>query len=82
MILRLHPMFHAMLESVVNFEEITTLPTSTRERLFTLSPGARGGWNLGDQQLILGFAVPVTWGEGERDTAAFFYLSYELPFKK
>jgi hypothetical protein len=52
------------------------------ERLFTLSPGARGGWDLGDQQLILGVAAPVTWGAGEREAAFFFYVSYELPFKK
>ena len=40
----------------------------TRETLFTLSPGARGGWNLGDHQLILGLAIPITWGGGrDRD---------------
>jgi hypothetical protein len=26
--------------------------------------------------------VPVTWAAGGHETAAFFYVSYELPFKK
>jgi DtxR family Mn-dependent transcriptional regulator len=81
-IYRLRPMLHLMLESVVNFDEYPTLDGTGRETLFTLSPGARGGWNIGDQQLILGVAVPVTWGAGEIDSGAFFYLSYELPFKR
>ena len=82
-ILRVHPMFHAMLESVLTSEELPSEPGRTRrEQLFTVSPGVRGGWDLGDQQLILGFAVPVTWGGAERETSAFLYLSYELPFKK
>ena len=82
-ILRLHPMLHAMLETVVNFDELPTIAGTVRERAFTLSPGMRGGWNLGDRQLILGFAVPITWSsEEDTDTAAFLYFSYELPFKK
>ena len=82
-IVRLHPMFHAMLETVLLSQEQASIPGATvRERLFTVSPGARGGWDLGDHQLILGVAVPITWGGGGHDTAAFFYLSYELPFKK
>ena len=81
-IVRLHPMLHAMLESVVNFDEQPAATGTIRERFFTLSPGARGGWDVGDDQVILGVAVPITWGEGERDTAAFVYVSYELPFRK
>jgi hypothetical protein len=53
-----------------------------RSAAFTLSPGARGGWNIGDHQLIVGAAIPITWTEGSTDTGAFFYLSYELPFKR
>jgi hypothetical protein len=71
-----------MLESVVAFEEYPTVEGTARETFLTVSPGIRGGWNVGDQQLILGFAVPLTWGAGETDSAAFFYLSYELPFKR
>jgi DtxR family Mn-dependent transcriptional regulator len=81
-IVRLHPMFNAMLETVLLSEEEASGPgTTARRELFTLSPGVRGGWDLGDHQLILGVAVPITWRGGERETAAFFYLSYELPFK-
>jgi DtxR family transcriptional regulator, Mn-dependent transcriptional regulator len=81
-IVRLHPMLHAMLESVILFDEQANVG-SVHEKTFTLSPGLRGGWNLGDTQLILGVAVPFTWtGDSDHDTAAFFYLSYELPFKK
>ncbi len=82
-IVRLRPMLNAMLETVVNFDELPTAVGTVRDKAFTLSPGVRGGWNFGDKQLILGFAVPITWtGDEDADTAAFFYLSYELPFKK
>jgi hypothetical protein len=75
-------MVHAMLESVLAYEDLPSIVGTGHERLFTLSPGARGGWDVGDQQLILGVAVPVTWVAGGHDTAAFFYVSYELPFRK
>ena len=81
-IFRLKPMFHLMLESVLQSAEARTVDGTSRAGLFTLSPGARGGWNIGDHQLVLGFAVPVTWDEDRSETAAFFYLSYELPFKR
>ncbi|HEV3486556.1 MAG TPA: iron dependent repressor, metal binding and dimerization domain protein [Vicinamibacterales bacterium] len=81
-IYRLQPMLNLMLESVLSFDEFTTGAGTARETSFTLAPGARGGWNVGDQQLILGFAVPVTWAGGDSDTGAFVYLSYELPFRK
>jgi DtxR family Mn-dependent transcriptional regulator len=81
-IYRLRPMFHLMLESVVSFAETRVPGATERETLFTLSPGVRGGWDLGDKQLILGFAAPITWGANETEPGAFVYLSYELPFKK
>lgn len=81
-IYRLRPMLHLMLESVANFEEFATLDGTGRETFFTLSPGVRGGWNIGDHQLILGLAIPVTWNGGEAQSGSFFYLSYELPFKR
>jgi len=81
-IYRLAPMFHLMLETVGVFDEQPTR-TYTVTKAFTASPGARFGWNVGDDQLIVGLAVPVTWTVDERrDTAAFVYVSYELPFKK
>jgi hypothetical protein len=75
-------MFHLMLESVLQSVEQREVDGTSRSTLFTLSPGARGGWDIGDHQLVLGFAVPVTWDEERTETAAFFYLSYELPFKR
>ena len=54
--------------------------TKGREVVFTLSHGARGGWNLGDHQLILGAAVPVTWVASDASASVLLYASYELPF--
>jgi DtxR family Mn-dependent transcriptional regulator len=81
-ILRVKPRFHAMLESVLGYEDLPSTIGTGRERRFTLSPGARGGWDLGEKQLVLGFAAPVRWLAGHHETAAFFYVSYELPFRK
>jgi hypothetical protein len=81
-ILRLLPMVHALVETVVEFPEVPGGGGTARETAVTLSPGARGGWDIGEHQLIVGVAVPVTWGEGTRQEAAFVYLSYELPFRR
>ena len=76
-------MFHPMLELVGSFDELPDGDVTSRTKSFTASPGARGGWNIGDHQLILGFAVPITWTADEvRQTAAFVYVSYKLPFRK
>jgi DtxR family Mn-dependent transcriptional regulator len=80
-IYRLRPMFHLMLESVISFDQSLAEVGTTRDTAFTLSPGFRGGWNVGDKQVIVGFAVPTTWGD-TTNTGAFFYFSYELPFGK
>jgi hypothetical protein len=63
-ILRVKPMFNLMVETVY-------------ENSLVVSPGVRGGWNIGDKQLILGAAVPI----GSDETAFIAYLSYELPFR-
>ena len=81
-IYRLRPMFNVMIENVLSFDEFVDIDGTARETFFTISPGARGGWNLGEQQLIVGLAVPVTWGAGETDAGTFVYVSYELPFKQ
>lgn len=81
-IYRLFPMFNLMLESMVNFDEVFAATTTEHERGVTLSPGFRAGWDVGDKQVVAGFAVPTTWRAGERATGVFFYFSYELPFKK
>ncbi len=80
---RLRPMLNAMVESVFeSSQEIAGPGTTSRQTSFTLSPGARGGWNLGDHQLIVGLAVPVTWTAGTSEAGAFVYFSYELPFAR
>jgi DtxR family Mn-dependent transcriptional regulator len=81
-IYRVRPMVHVMLESVVGYEESILDEGTGRDTAFTLSPGVRAGWNLGDQQLVLGAALPIVWIDGNTDTGAFLYLSYELPFKR
>jgi DtxR family Mn-dependent transcriptional regulator len=82
-IYRLRPMVNLMLESVVRFDEVTGDGIEThRENAFILSPGIRGGWNVGDQQIVVGAAVPVTWIDGGTETGLLVYLSYELPFRK
>jgi DtxR family Mn-dependent transcriptional regulator len=82
-IYRLRPMVNLMLETVVRFDEVTGEGTVThRENAFVLSPGVRTGWNIGEQQVIVGAAVPVTWIDGRTETGLIVYLSYELPFKK
>jgi DtxR family transcriptional regulator, Mn-dependent transcriptional regulator len=81
-IYRLRPMFNLMLEGVMLFNELSGEDDTSRENTFTLSPGARGGWNFGDRQLVLGAAMPITWVQGSVETGLLVYLSYELPFKK
>ena len=86
-IYRVRQMFNLMLESVLRFDELIEegqlfVGDTRRETAFVLSPGARGGWNLGDQQLILGIAMPITWVADEVETGLLLYLSYELPFRK
>jgi DtxR family Mn-dependent transcriptional regulator len=80
-IYRVRPMFNVLVEGLVeSMEELTDSHATSRAGAFTLSPGARGGWNFGDHQMILGVAVPLTWTGGATETAVFGYLSYELPF--
>ena len=74
-------MFNLMMESVIFFDQSLAEVGTSRDTTFTLSPGFRGGWNVGDKQVIVGFAVPTTWSD-TTNTGAFFYFSYELPFRK
>jgi DtxR family Mn-dependent transcriptional regulator len=77
------PMFNLMFETVVESEESVVGPgLSDRSAVVTFAPGARGGWNIGDAQLILGLAVPFIRQEGETDVGLFTYFSYELPFAR
>jgi len=78
-IVAVRPMFQLMLEWVATS---TLIDVGDRETAYTISPGVRGGWNFGDTQLVIGFAVPVTRGAQQNQVAGFGYLSVELPFKK
>jgi hypothetical protein len=53
-----------------------------RKNGFTVSPGARVGWNRGDAQVVVGVAAPVVWLNGSALLSGFGYLSYELPFNR
>jgi hypothetical protein len=82
-ILRVRPMVNLIFEAVAASDEfINGAGSSAREMTITLSPGIRGGWNIGDTQLILGVAVPLGLTNGEVDPAILSYVSYELPFHK
>ena len=67
---RLTAMFHLVMESVVEVGESATF-----------SPGFRRGWNIGDHQLVLGAAAPLTTADGRSTLALLTYFSYELPFR-
>lgn len=86
LIWRMQPMWHLMLESVVSFDDTVRDtprgPATLRERTVLISPGIRGGWNVGDAQWVIGVAVPMTTSSGDTSAALLTYLSYELPFRK
>ena len=67
---RVAPMFNLMFETVVEIGEATTV-----------SPGFRRGWNIGDRQIVVGAAIPVTRVGGRSTAALLTYFSYELPFR-
>jgi DtxR family transcriptional regulator, Mn-dependent transcriptional regulator len=82
-IYRLRPMLNLMMEAVVDLQESPSGPGITdRQNVGILSPGVRGGWNVGDQQIVVGAAVPVYFGREDTNVGIFGYFSYELPFKK
>jgi hypothetical protein len=54
---------------------------SGHDRATIVSPGVRGGWNIGEKQIVWGLAAPITRG-AVRDHGILLYLSYELPFSK
>ena len=76
-----HGMLNLMLESLATFDEVITDAGTTRSRGLTLSPGFRTGWDIGEKQVVVGFAAPTLWRDGEIVTGAFAYFSYELPFR-
>jgi hypothetical protein len=81
-IYRLRPMFNLMLESLVTFDEFLDQTGTNRDTTLTLSPGFRGGWDVGEKQIVVGAAVPISWSDDGTSAGVFLYFSYELPFKK
>lgn len=82
-IYRLRPMLNLMLESVVTRQAGMTGPAHVDHTTVTiLSPGFRGGWNIGEAQIIVGAALPITFSAGANDVGVFTYFSYEAPFWK
>jgi DtxR family Mn-dependent transcriptional regulator len=77
---RVRPMVHLMLENVVEWEESVDAAVTTRDRIVTVSPGVRFGWNSGNAQSIFGVAMPLEFARGDTGVGALGYFSYELPF--
>jgi hypothetical protein len=78
---RTTPLFHLMLESVLEFEATIDETSATgHQRALTVSPGFRRAWNIGEKQIVIGAAVPVITGAGDTTFGALTYFSYELPF--
>ena len=78
----MRPMFNLMLEAVAEFEEEVGRGRRHRahERLDGI-PRISDRLERFGPQIILGFAVPMTFADDATDAAAFVYFSYELPFK-
>jgi DtxR family transcriptional regulator, Mn-dependent transcriptional regulator len=84
---RMKPMLNLMLESVGVWPQTVQnagTPDSSKRRdsVVTVSPGLRTGWNHGNAQTIIGFAMPVTIINGNTSAGVIGYFSYELPFVK
>ncbi len=78
---QVRPMLNLMLEETLEFQQSVSGPGAvSRQVEFVLSPGVRGGWNIGDQQIILGAAVPIILADRKAHCGGVAYLSYELPF--
>ncbi len=76
-------MFQLMLEDVVEFDSFLDADARRgRRTTMTVSPGLRGGWNVGRNQVVLGAAMPVdTSGRGS-SVSVLGYVSLEGPFRR
>lgn len=63
---QMRPMVNLMLEAVGEFVALpVTFGQTTRARQMTISPGVRGGWNIGDTQVIVGIAAPISFAHND-----------------
>jgi hypothetical protein len=80
---RARPMINVLIENAWLWaEQLDEAGVTSRMASYTLSPGVRGGWNIGDAQLVIGAAVPVVWTSDRAEVGGFLYFSYELPFRR
>ena len=63
-------MLHVMFESMAAVGES-----------FVVSPGFRRGWDIGESQIVVGLAVPITFADDDHRASLLTYVSYELPFR-
>ena len=73
---RARPMFHPMLEAVVEWED----RADGRAAVWTVAPDFRTGWDVGATQTVVGLALPLVVDGGAVSAGGFLYFSYELPF--
>jgi hypothetical protein len=77
------PLLNVLLElTATSDEHVGAGGERLRDNAMTISPGVRKGWNVRDQQIVVGAAVPVSVGEDGADLALLMYFSYELRFRK
>ena len=70
-----------MLENVLEFEDAVEEEMRVgRQRTLTISPGFRRAWNAGEQQIVVGLALPISRSNNDVSVSALTYFSYELPF--
>lgn len=75
------PNFNLMLEYLWLAEaELSETGQVLRPAANILNPGFRYAANVGSLQIVPGFAVPITFVNGETNAGVFLYLSFEHPF--
>jgi hypothetical protein len=85
LIWRARPMLHllveAVAESAARIESAGAVEEVARDGRFLLSPGFRGGWDVGRSQLVVGAAAPIEFTAGERSVGLALYFSFETAFR-
>ena len=81
-ILLLNSNFNFMLEYVYNYNNIFNNNGEKEYKgIGILNPGVRYAINIGELQIVPGFAVPISFSDNNSSTDLFFYLSFEHPLK-
>ena len=71
-----------LVEAIVQSFEEPGEEHAARHSQTTVAPGFRKSLRFDDKELVFGLAAPITMAPDASTSAAFVYLSYELPFKK